>query len=124
MKVLFVDNEAAILELVEIALDDEDDIDLDATDSGAEGIRRISTHEYDVFIFDLMMPMPDGRALLRAVREDPMNRTKPVIICTAKTEPESTASLKGDGATKILSKPFRPFALADLLRDIVAKGNL
>lgn len=121
MKVLLVDNEAAILELVEIALDDEDDIKLEATDNGAEGIRRLSSNAYDIFIFDLMMPPPDGLALLRAVRVDPVNGNKPVIICTAKTDPESTESLMAEGATKILAKPFRPLALADQLREIVTK---
>lgn len=123
MKVLLVDNEAAILELVEIALDDEDDIELDTTDDGAEGISRLLSNAYDVFVFDLMMPPPDGRALLRAVRADPVNGTKPVIICTAKTDSESTEALKAEGATKVLAKPFRPIALADQLREIVAKSR-
>lgn len=123
MKVLMVDNEAAILELVEIALDDEDDIELETTDNGADGIRRLSSNAYDVFVFDLMMPPPDGRALLQAVRADPVNRAKPVIICTAKTDSENTESLKAEGATMVLTKPFRPIALADQLREIVAKSR-
>lgn len=122
MKVLLVDNETAILELVEIALDDEDDIELETTDDGAEGTRRIAEVEYDIFVFDLMMPPPDGHALLRAVREDPVNGSKPVIICTAKTDSESSAALKAAGATKVLPKPFRPIALADFLREVVRNG--
>lgn len=123
MKVLMVDNEAAILKLVEIALDDEDEIELEMVDNGSDGIKQLSSNVYDVFIFDLMMPPPDGRALLRAVRADPMNWMKPVIICTAKTDSANTESLKAEGATKVLTKPFRPLALADQLREIVAQSR-
>jgi|GEM_PF-2006218 DNA-binding response OmpR family regulator len=122
MKVLFVDNETDIVTLVELALDGEDDIDLTAVTSGEAAMGEIATGGYDVFVFDLMMPPPDGRQLLRAVRSDPANAGKPVLMCTAKSDAVANDDLRDAGATDVLPKPFDPLSLADVLREIHANG--
>ncbi len=122
MKVLFVDNESDIITLVELALDGEEGIDLTAVTSGEEAMAEIATGAYDMFVFDLMMPPPDGRQLLRAVRSDPANEGKPVLMCTAKSDAVSNDDLHRAGATDVLPKPFDPLTLADVLRKVYGDG--
>ena len=122
MKVLFVDNEDDILSLVEIALDGEG-IDLTAAGSGSEGFARIEAETFDCFLFDLMMPKPDGRDLVRKVRETPHNATKPVVVCTAKVTASVERDLVEAGATCVLAKPFDPLSLGEYLRDVVTAAG-
>lgn len=122
MKVLFVDNETDIVTLVELALDGEDDIELTAVTSGEAAMGEIASGRYDMFVFDLMMPPPDGRQLLRAVRSDPANADKPVLMCTAKSDAVANEDLRDAGATEVLAKPFDPLSLAEVLRGVHANG--
>lgn len=115
MKLLFVDNEDDIVSLMEIALMG-DDIELTVAGSGSEGISAIDSGDFDVFLFDLMMPKPDGLDLLARVRTTPRHADKPVVIWTAKVSAATERTLLGAGATAVLPKPFDPLDLPDYLR--------
>ncbi|MGR3463589.1 response regulator [Limimaricola sp.] len=119
MKILFVDNEEDIVSLVEIALEIEDDIDLTTATSGEAGFELIDSAEFDGFVFDLMMPEPDGRAMLARVRGSALNRDKPVIMCTAKAEASAAAELRSAGATDVIAKPFDPLTFAGTIRKVI-----
>ncbi|MWD26390.1 response regulator [Aquicoccus sp. SCR17] len=114
MKVLFVDNENDILSLLEIAFETEDDIDLVCERDSARAAERIGQEEFDLYIFDLMMPAPDGKALLGRVRA--VAPDAPAIICTAKADNVARQELLAAGATEVLHKPFDPLTLPDHLR--------
>lgn len=122
MKVLFVDNEDDIVSLVEIALEIEDDIELTTANSGEAGLELISFQAFDVLIFDLMMPKPDGRDMLAHARSSSANGGRPIIICTAKSEQSATEDLLRAGATKVISKPFDPLSLGCVIRSVAAGG--
>ncbi|EYD72510.1 response regulator [Limimaricola hongkongensis] len=119
MKILFVDNEEDIVSLVEIALEIEDDIDLTTATSGTVGFELIDATEFDGFVFDLMMPEPDGRAMLGRVRGSALNRDKPVIMCTAKAEASAADDLRRAGATAVIAKPFDPLSFATTIRQLI-----
>ncbi|SDF24691.1 response regulator [Limimaricola pyoseonensis] len=119
MKILFVDNEEDIVSLVEIALEIEDDIELTTATSGEAGLDLIDSREFDGFVFDLMMPEPDGRAMLSRVRGSKANGDKPVIMCTARAEASAADDLLRAGATEVIAKPFDPLSLARTIRQVI-----
>lgn len=119
MKILFVDNEEDIVSLVEIALEIEEDIELKTATSGQEALPLIDSVAFDGFVFDLMMPPPDGRNMLAHVRASARNRDKPVIMCTARAEANTADELLRAGATKVIAKPFDPLTLAETIRQVV-----
>lgn len=120
MKILFVDNEKDIVSLVEIALEIEEDIELKTATSGQEALPLIDSGGFDGFVFDLMMPPPDGRNMLAHVRDSVRNRDKPVIMCTARAEANAADELLRAGATKVIAKPFDPLTLAETIRQVVS----
>ena len=118
MKVLFVDDEADIRELIEIAIVVEDDIDAHFASSGQEAIDRIVAEKFDIIVLDVMMPPPDGLEVLRMAGERAaLNDTK-VVMCTAKTSVESEQEFRDLGADHVLHKPFKPLKLAGYLRSL------
>ncbi|RYH02012.1 response regulator [Salipiger sp. IMCC34102] len=122
MKILFVDNEEDMISLIDIVLETEDDIDLSTANTGQAGIDLIDFEEFDAYLFDLMMPKPDGRDLLAHVRSRPESSTKPVIMCTAKSDESFAEKLLQAGATRVISKPFNALTIADVIRDVVNGG--
>lgn len=118
MKVLFVDDEADIRELIELAIIMEDDIEATFAGSGVEALALLETQSFDVMLLDVMMPPPDGLDVLRAVRANTDNGKATVVMCTARTSAEAEAEFRSLGADHVLHKPFKPLKLADYIRSV------
>ena len=71
-----------------------------------DALQMISRHRYSVVITDVMMPGMDGFDLLRKLRDDPATRELPVILVSARADPESTLEALALGADDYLVKPF------------------
>ncbi|MEO0785705.1 MAG: response regulator [Pseudomonadota bacterium] len=67
--------------------------------------RMLQTIDFDLAIFDVMMPGEDGLSLLSAVREE---IETPVIILTARGDPDDRIEGLRRGADDYLAKPFEP----------------
>lgn len=116
-RLLVVDDEAAILDALQDVLTLEGYAVTTAL-NGAEGLRRLGEARPDLLLLDLMMPVMDGRELLRRVRQDPELKTLPVVLMSAGriSEEERRA------ATATLAKPFElEELLATLARQLGPK---
>jgi len=65
-----------------------------------------------------MMPVMDGPAVFRAMRERTETRELPVVFITAKASEKELSELRALGAVGTISKPFSPKDLPDQLRGI------
>ncbi len=74
-----------------------------ATDGNA-GLQQFMAHDYDLCIFDVMMPKKDGFTLAKEVRMT--GRDVPIIFLTAKSMPEDTIQGFRTGADDYITKPF------------------
>lgn len=124
-RVLIVDDEPDLLELVRYNLQAEGYKVLTARD-GLEGLRMAKAEKMDLAILDLMMPGMDGNELCRAIRSNPATSGLPVIMLTAKSgDVDKIVSLE-IGADDYITKPFNPRELVArvraLLRRSVMKG--
>jgi len=79
---------------------------IEAVTNGEEALRAARERKPDVILTDVMMPVLDGFALLRAVRSDPMLRGIPVILLSARAGEESKVEGLEKGADDYLVKPF------------------
>ena len=84
-KVLVVDDEEDILELVRYNLD-KDGYKVTAALTGEEALRKARSENYDLIILDLMLPGIDGLEVTRKLRDDSKTRSVPVVMLTAKGE--------------------------------------
>jgi putative two-component system response regulator len=73
----------------------------------------------DLVLLDLMMPAPDGFALLESFRADPDDPLLPVIVLTADTNEESRVRALAAGATDFLLKPFDHIEVALRIRNVL-----
>ena len=122
MKVLLVDDEADIRRIASLSLSGVGGMEVAQADGGSEGIRKAREDRPDVILLDLMMPVLDGLATFRALRDDPETSEIPVVFLTAKTVSSEMERLKSLGARGVLIKPFDPMALPRLLRELLDGG--
>jgi len=100
-RLLIVDDELSILEALQDVLTLEGYEVLTAY-NGALGLKRLSEARADLVLMDLMMPVMDGREMLRRMREDPRLEGIPVVIMSAGRISEAERS----AACAVLPKPF------------------
>jgi CheY-like chemotaxis protein len=75
----------------------------------------------DVLVLDVMLPDGDGFDILRRLRTHKFYAALPVILLTAKTEPEDIAAGLKLGADGYITKPYSKAVLQDLLRQVLGQ---
>lgn len=106
-KVLIVDDEHEIADLVEVYLRNEN-YEVFKFYSAKEALSCVETTELDLAILDIMMPDMNGFALCQKIRE---KYTYPIIMLTAKDEETDKITGLTLGADDYITKPFRPLEL-------------
>jgi len=94
---------------------------VDATGDGAEALWFASHNDYDVMILDIMLPTMTGTEVLKAVRA--LGKDVPVLLLTAKDEPEDMVSGLDLGADDYVTKPFAMSVLLARLRSLTRRKN-
>jgi two-component system OmpR family response regulator len=106
-KVLVVDDEAHIRELVRLYLEDEG-FDIVEKSNGADALEYAENHKVDLVILDIMMPKMDGWALCANLREF---GDMPILMITSKGEAGDRIKGFKLGTDDYLVKPFDPVEL-------------
>jgi two-component system cell cycle response regulator len=75
--------------------------------NGEEGLVVAARENPDLIILDYNMPVLDGIAMLRKMREDPGMKRTPVIILTADSGLQTLATVARLGVRDYVTKPFR-----------------
>lgn len=116
LRLMYVDDEADIREVVEFALEDEADIELGLLDGGQAALEALAAELPDLIVLDVMMPGMDGPALLRRIRDTGV--AVPVAFMTAKVQPQDVAFLTSLGAVGVIEKPFDPITVGQQIREL------
>lgn len=110
-KVLVIDDNPTIVELVKYAVSLQGSYDVIVAYDGVQGLERIYEERPDCVIIDVKMPRMDGYQLVRCLRGDPRTVDTPLIILSAMTREEDLMTGLLSGADEYLTKPFKPTAL-------------
>lgn len=121
VKVLVVDDEPNIVELLQVSLKFQGFDVLTARD-GAEALRRAREYEPDALILDVMMPRMDGFELLTRLRSEGIDA--PVLFLTAKDAVEHRIHGLTIGADDYVTKPFSLEEVITRLRVILRRGRV
>lgn len=106
-KIMIVDDEAAIADLVEVYLKNEG-YDVFKFYSATKALECVRQEELSLAILDVMMPDMDGFTLCRHIREE---HFYPIIMLTAKVEDMDKITGLTMGADDYITKPFNPLEL-------------
>ena len=106
-KILVVDDEREIADLVELYLQNEN-YEVFKFYTGGEALECINTTGLDLAILDLMLPDISGLSICQKIRE---SHTWPVIMLTAKDAETDKITGLTFGADDYVTKPFRPLEL-------------
>ena len=118
MKVLAVDDDTIVLELLQESLKIFGHTETTTASSAqmALGILKGGQTRIDCFVLDIQMPEMDGIELCKKIREMRLYARTPIIMLTAMSQTEYVERAFSAGATDYLTKPFNFLELAFRLR--------
>jgi DNA-binding response OmpR family regulator len=118
VKILAVDDDELILELLTLILTQAGFTDVSTAVSGetAMEILNKSVDAFDCLLFDVNMPGMDGIELCKLARSMPKYDKTPILMVTAMTQKDYVERAFQAGATDYITKPFDIFALVSRLR--------
>lgn len=115
VRILIVDDDPDIRDVLKLTLAEEDYVVLEAED-GEQAIKLINSKPLDLVILDYKIPKLDGRQVLRLVKSDLLLRHLPIIMLTGKGELEDKVGGLDAGADDYITKPFEPQELLARIR--------
>ena len=122
-KILIVDDEPDILELIEYNLKKEGYQVYTAT-NGLEAIQSAKKNQPELIILDIMMPKLDGIETCRQLRALPEFNTTFMVFLTARSEEYSEISGFNVGADDYIAKPIKPRALISRINAILRRNAM
>lgn len=111
-KILIVDDDPAISEMLSIVLE-ADGFETVAVQDGAVAVETFEREQPDLVLLDLMLPGMNGIDICRAIRN---HSQVPIVMLTAKTDTVDVVLGLESGADDYVNKPFKPKELVARIR--------
>jgi two-component system, OmpR family, alkaline phosphatase synthesis response regulator PhoP len=121
-KILVVDDEEDILELVRYNLAKEG-YRVTCVFSGEDALRKAREDTFDIVLLDLMLPGLDGLDICRQLKNNPSTKQIPVVMLTAKDDDADIVAGLELGAEDYVTKPFSPRILLARIKVILRRKN-
>jgi len=120
-KILIVDDDPTVCEMIQDVLNSADIETLTDT-SSQQAVARLELEKFQAVFLDMNMPSPDGLELTRWIRASGLNRTTPIVMITGEDDRTLLARAFEAGASFFLFKPIDRHRMLRLIR--VAEGPM
>jgi DNA-binding response OmpR family regulator len=120
--VLVIDDDPSLQTLVGMLLS-RVGLQITSAETAVEGIRLLNEETFEILILDLMLPDMDGLELLKALRQDDRFDKLPVMILSARADPEAISKALEAGADGYLTKPYLPHSLTQRVTAMLSQGR-
>jgi len=119
-RILIVDDEEDIRDILKITLAEEDYEVIEAAD-GNEALKAVQAKSPDMILLDYKIPYVDGREVCRRIKKDILLRHLPIIMLTGKGDIMDKVEGIDAGADDYIVKPFEPKELLARIRMILRR---
>lgn len=120
-KILLVDDEPDILEMIGFNLEREG-FEVYTAPNGRKAVELAKSQLPDLILLDVMMPEMDGMETCRELREDAKLKNTIIAFLTARNEDYSQIAGFDAGADDYISKPIKPRVLISRVKALLRRG--
>ena len=122
VKILVVDDEAPIRDMLRMALELQDFEVLEASDT-RQAYQEIIDHSPHLVLLDWMLPGGSGVQFLQRLRKEDLTKQLPVIMVTAKHDDDNKVQGLENGADDYVTKPFVPKELIARINAVLRRSG-
>ena len=116
--ILSVDDSASVRQMVKLTLTGAGYQVIQAND-GSEGLAKAKASQVDMVMTDLNMPVMNGLALIKELRQLPAYKGVPILFLTTESDAGLKAEAKAAGATGWITKPFQQDQLIAVVKKVL-----
>ena len=120
IRVLIAEDDQNIVEALSFVLS-RDGFEVSTALDGEEALRSLRAAAPDLMILDLMLPRRNGFEVLKLVKSDPALRVLPVIVLTAKGQPQDRRLAEQIGVEGFMTKPFSNTDVLEAVRRLARR---
>lgn len=106
-RILIVEDSPTMRQLLTFALSRLKDAEIVEAQDGMDGLRKLSSDDFDLALVDINMPVMDGLKLIRLMRSDAAFREIPVVVITSEGADTDRQKALALGANEYLTKPIQ-----------------
>jgi DNA-binding response OmpR family regulator len=117
-KILVVDDDRVIQQLIEVNLELEGYVVVKAS-NGEEALAMFASEHPDLVILDVMMPKLNGKDVCRKLKSDPVSAKTPIIFLSARAQEMDVEAGLELGADAYVTKPFDPSTLLETVSSLL-----
>jgi diguanylate cyclase (GGDEF)-like protein len=121
IKVLIVDDDPDISDLLVSTLQDE--FDIATATNGQEALSKLKSSKPNLIVLDYMLPDIIGPEICKIIRKDPLLLNTPILMLTGKGEVEDKVDGLEAGADDYMLKPFSPQELIARIRMLIRRSH-
>ena len=121
-RVMIVDDDPDALAMMEKILTDEG-VELIKVSNATEVGLKAAQLSPDLILLDFLMPELNGFDVCKALRENELTRSIPIMAVTCLTKEQDIQRIFECGADEYLAKPFKVDQLLDKVRELIGKGR-
>jgi CheY-like chemotaxis protein len=125
LKYIFcVDDDEDTLAVAKICLECVGGFEVTCMPKSTDAVHTARTVRPDLILIDVMMPMMDGPAVLKKIREDETLKDVPVAFMTARAKTEEVREYMELGVAGVIAKPFDALKLSELVMEIWSQHRI
>jgi response regulator RpfG family c-di-GMP phosphodiesterase len=121
MRILLVDDEPALRELLRVTLEGADVV-VDEAESADEAKAKVDASRPDLIVLDVRMPGIGGAELCADLKGSPATRDIPIVLLTG-ADAEEARRVQSAGAEALVHKPFSPLELLAVVERLTRNGS-
>lgn len=121
-RILVVEDEAPIREMICLVLEQHDFDVLEAVDFGSAQALLIEPFP-DLILLDWMLPGGSGIQLIKSIKRETLTRDIPIVMLTARSEENDRVNGLESGADDYVTKPFSPKELIARIKAVMRRSS-
>jgi two-component system chemotaxis response regulator CheY len=106
-RILIVEDSPTMRQLLAFALKRLRGAEVVEAQDGMDGLRKVTSDEFDLALIDINMPVMDGLKLIHLIRQEPDLARMPIVVITTEGAQEDRERALALGANEYLTKPIQ-----------------
>ncbi|MDJ0786085.1 MAG: response regulator [Myxococcota bacterium] len=121
-RILIVEDSPTMRQLLAFALKRLRGAEIVEASDGMDGLRKITSDEFDLALIDINMPVMDGLKLISLIRAEGSLREIPIVVITTEGAAEDRERALSLGANEYLTKPIQANKVLAVARSLLKLG--
>ena len=118
-RILIVEDSPTMRQLLVFALRRLKNVEVVEAKDGMDGLRKVSSDDFDLALIDINMPVMDGLKLISLIRGEDSLKDIPIVVITTEGADEDRQRALNLGANEYLTKPIQANKVLELARGLL-----